>query len=219
MAEPPLDRPLVEVLAMGAPDALPAQEAKEEREARIGEVIERQEQCCSPKPPARELEEQPSEEIAERDAPHVAHEDTGGLPVPVEKAEGRRRRGEAVKRQRATLTGESGDECRADAEARGLASGDPVDPVHEVEEVEKPKPEKAGGETVEPEGEEALENGPGVPERQHADGNRGDMHEEGERHGQGGELVAAVQRGDADGGTVWPLAAALVLAAVSKSAI
>src|ERR1700730_1117535 len=80
---------LVEMLAMRLPDALAAQQPPRERDRRIGNKVERQDQRDLPKSPNREIEQQKTEDITERHAADVAEKNPRRRPVPDEKADGR----------------------------------------------------------------------------------------------------------------------------------
>src|SRR5579875_183434 len=152
MAQPGLDRALVEMLAMGLPDALAAQEPAQKRERGVGEVIKGKDQRRHPEAVARQREQQPAEKIAQGNAAHIAHENARRMPVPPEESQRRAGGGEPVKGERVPGGHSSGDGSDADTQGYRLAAGESVDAVHEIEQIEEPQPEEAGGKAVEGDG-------------------------------------------------------------------
>ncbi len=76
---------LIEMLAVRQPDALAAGEAAQQRDRRVGQEIERQDQRDLPVPAGGGGEQQEADQIAERHAADIAEKDARRRPVPDEK--------------------------------------------------------------------------------------------------------------------------------------
>ncbi len=120
-------------------DALAPRPAPHQRDRRVGEVIERQQQRSREVAVAGELQQQPSHHETDRQAAAVAEKELRHRPVERRKAE--HRAGERQRDQCRSLRhrAEQREDVDAGRDRHRLGDRDPVDAVHEVDEIDEPQ--------------------------------------------------------------------------------
>src|SRR5271168_2447708 len=130
MAETATHGLLVEMLAVREPDALAAEQTARERNRRVGEEVERQDQRDPPISANREIEQQKTQDITERHAADIAEENLRRRPVPDEKTDGRPGHRGSKRLQRGVDTGsDTREQQQTGADRHGLAAGQPIDSI------------------------------------------------------------------------------------------
>jgi hypothetical protein len=138
------------MLAMRLPERLASDDAADERDRRIGEIIERQDDGRRQIAVRGKSQQEPAEHEADRQAAHVAKKHACDRLVEGRKAKDRsQERGRHHRRPGLDRAGEAEqDDCTGHRYKFG--NGHPVDAVHEIDEVDQPYPAEKKAGTFEP---------------------------------------------------------------------
>ncbi len=139
--------------AVRLPERLAPHDAARERDGRVGEVIERQQQGGGAVAGVGELQQQPAEQQADRQTADVAEKEPRHRLVQRRKAEhAAKEGGRRQRRQRRDRAAET-EQHQGRGDRHELDHGHPVDAVHEVDEVDEPHAAEQEGAALEPAGQ------------------------------------------------------------------
>ena len=139
--EAAVGRALIKVRAVRLPHLFAADQAARERDGRVGEIIERQQDCgWRVRRGRRAAHQEPAEQQTDRQAADIAEEKPGDWPVEIGKADHGAAQGEAddgrQRRQEAA--------CAENRQRRGdrhdFGDRHPIEAVHEIDQIDEPEP-------------------------------------------------------------------------------
>ena len=163
-----VDRALIEVRAMRLPERLALGDAAGERDGRIGEIIEREDERRRQMALFRELEQQPAEQKTDRQASDVAQKEPRDRPVERGKAEDRAQQRRRDQRRQRSDRAEKAEQDDCAGHRHDLGHGHPVDAVHEIDEIDEPHAAEEEAGALDPPGQARQDLPFGRQRRDHA---------------------------------------------------
>ena len=134
------ERLMVEVLPVGLPDPLAAEQTAQQGQGGVGEVVEGEEEGGGPGPRSGELQQRPADEQAQGQRAHVTEEEPRHRLVEGSEAEKPAKQGGGEERRGRRQAAHDAEEREGGCDGHELGHAHPVDPVHEVDEVHEPDP-------------------------------------------------------------------------------
>ena len=199
MASPVLNRLLVVVFAVRLPDYFAPLQAAKQGERGVDKIVERQNDCGLQITGSRKGQQQPAQQVSQRDATDIAQENPGRMPVPDQKScSGGGDHQPMPGHGGLRFHGDEPDQRDAASDPDGFDAADAIYAVHEIEKIYEPDPADGGNGGVEPEGEETLKHGSG----QHRDPRKGGghLHTQARQGAQRAQIIDPRNRRQRDGG-------------------